>query len=331
MIIKEWNDSQSKNDLDTLSGLLKKFETTTEQRKKIEQEMKNIVSGMKAQNEMAYQLNFHFKDSKNYIVLHDIRLEHEGLVAQIDHLIINRCMDVFVCESKNFAQGVRFNEQLEFSSFFNGKSFGMASPIEQNKRHIELFHRMIKDKKIAWPTSMIRSHAPSFYNVILVGNQAKIDRPKNLKLPHQTEVMKGDQFKSWLDKQVEENNASLLKVVSQETLMDLGLEIKKRDQSKSVFCDWEKRWGLTQLKNDHEHEKKPDPNKIRDQKTFEEKTHIPAILNKEQETIEIKTKDKEKKKYHCAQCQKELEPAVAKFCFFNKEKMKGQLLCRDHQ
>ncbi|NTV47823.1 MAG: NERD domain-containing protein, partial [Chlorobiales bacterium] len=43
------------------------------------------------------------KNSKNWAVIHDLRLEHENQVAQIDHLMINRSFDFYVLESKNYA------------------------------------------------------------------------------------------------------------------------------------------------------------------------------------------------------------------------------------
>ena len=43
-----------------------------------------------------------------------IRIDHRGRVAQIDHLLINRFLDIFVLESKNYYYGVKISEGGEF-------------------------------------------------------------------------------------------------------------------------------------------------------------------------------------------------------------------------
>ena len=61
---------------------------------------------MKGEAEAAYEMEFHYGASKNWMVLHDLRLECEGRVAQIDHLLLNRFLEIYVCESKRFSEGV---------------------------------------------------------------------------------------------------------------------------------------------------------------------------------------------------------------------------------
>lgn len=45
--------------------------------------------------------------------MHDLRLDIEGQVAQIDHLVISSMLEVFVCESKSYTGGVTVNEHGE--------------------------------------------------------------------------------------------------------------------------------------------------------------------------------------------------------------------------
>jgi hypothetical protein len=55
-----------------------------------------------------------YKDSKNWVIIHDLRIEYGGLVAQIDHLLINRFLDFYVLETKHYSQGVKVTERGEF-------------------------------------------------------------------------------------------------------------------------------------------------------------------------------------------------------------------------
>lgn len=108
MIIKEADDKKSQ--IATLEALGARRDASPEVRKRIEQEIRNIRSGIKGEEEAAYEINFHFGATKNYAVIHDLRIEVEGRVAQIDHLLIGRFLDIWVCETKSFCEGIAINE-----------------------------------------------------------------------------------------------------------------------------------------------------------------------------------------------------------------------------
>ena len=127
MIIKQAEDRN--RDIEELTSLLALPDIDGATKNKITREIKNTQSGIKGEAEAAYQMNFHFSDSKRWMVIHDLRLEHKGNVAQIDHLILNRFLEIYVCESKRFAEGIAINEHGEFSAFYQGKAYGIPSPI----------------------------------------------------------------------------------------------------------------------------------------------------------------------------------------------------------
>ena len=52
--------------------------------------------GIKGQKEFAYLIDFDLAKSKRMVVIHDLRLEINGRVAQIDHLLIHRSLTVFI-------------------------------------------------------------------------------------------------------------------------------------------------------------------------------------------------------------------------------------------
>ena len=83
---------------------------SAETRARIDKEIRTIRAGAKGEAEAAYEIDFHFGASRNWAVIHDLRLQHQGMVAQIDHVLIGRAMDFWVCESKHFSEGVSINE-----------------------------------------------------------------------------------------------------------------------------------------------------------------------------------------------------------------------------
>ena len=113
--------------------------------------------------------------TKNWAVIHDLRLEHNGRVAQIDHLLIGRFFDVFVIESKNLKTAVRVNGDGEFEVRNKWGWKGMASPVEQNKRHIQVLSSLIQDEKLM-PMRLGFQIQPRFHNWVLVAPECQLSK-----------------------------------------------------------------------------------------------------------------------------------------------------------
>lgn len=71
-------------------------------------------AGIKGESQSAYLIDFHFAAPPNWAVIHDLRVEHDSRVAQVDHLLINRWLECFVLESKHFNAGIKISEDGEF-------------------------------------------------------------------------------------------------------------------------------------------------------------------------------------------------------------------------
>ena len=136
MILKHPDDKQA--DLALLRTLLIHPAADEAKKKRIDLEMKKIQAGIRGEAEAAYEMQVLYGQADNWAVIHDLRIETGGVVAQIDHLIINSWLDMWVCESKNFSEGVGINEHGEFAAFFGGRPHGVPSPVEQNNRHMLL-------------------------------------------------------------------------------------------------------------------------------------------------------------------------------------------------
>lgn len=193
MIIKS-ADNKSES-LAILEQLLNHPSITDKQRKSIEQELRLSKAGLKAESDAAYLIDFDFKDTKNYAVIHDLRLELNGRVAQIDHLIINRTLDVFVLETKSFHSGLKINEKGEFLRWNDYKKTfeGMSSPIEQNQRHIKVLAAAFE--QIELPRRLGFRLVPKLTSVILISPNARIDRPH---IFDTSSVIKADSLKRYI-------------------------------------------------------------------------------------------------------------------------------------
>ena len=190
-----------------------------------------LKSGIKGEKEAAYLIDSDYGDTnKNWCVIHDLRVEHGGRMAQIDHLLINRFLDFFVLESKHFNNGIRIKETGEFEQWNDFKKAyeGMASPIEQNERHIKVLKDIVSS--IDLPTRIGIRIAPTFHSLVLINTAARIDRPKKFDT---SKVIKADNLKTTMDSRINEIGvlatfASTAKLVSSDTVEYIAKQLVGR-------------------------------------------------------------------------------------------------------
>lgn len=301
MLLKSADTHQQ--DLEELTRLLALDTVSTEIKKKIEYEIRKLKSGIRGETEAAYNINFHYAQNKNWAVIHDLRIEYQGEFAQIDHLLFNRFMEVYVCESKRFCEGIEINEYGEFSAFYQGKPYGIPSPLEQNNRHIELLTRLFSSDVIDFPLRLGLKLKPKMLSLILVANSAQIIRPKNSKkIDGLDRIIKNEQVYKRIRKDIDEEYnpfaiiSSMSKMVSAETVQEFAQSILRLH--KPLHKNWRAYFGIAD-----ELEKIP-PISTENVISTEDSTHL-----------------------CCEDCQRVLTPKVITFCQTNETRFKGRLYC----
>jgi hypothetical protein len=216
----------------------------------IERELKAIRSGVYGERDSAYYIDFYFGDSKNWAVIHDLRLEHKGQVAQIDHLLINRFFDVYVLESKNYSYKLKITPEGEFQVYYGKEYIGIPSPIEQNKRHIHLLDLFLKSHNIL-PKRIGVSIRPRFKNLILVSPKSIITRPPDKKFDTSC-VIKVDTLRTRIDREVDKwhpltNFTTISKYCSSSTLVRTAKRLAAFHRPQRV--DYRAKFGLRAQKD----------------------------------------------------------------------------------
>jgi hypothetical protein len=319
MLIKQADDKTG--DVEALKALAARPDASADTRKKIEQEIRNLQSGMKGEAEAAYEMGFHYGESKNWMVLHDLRLECGGRTAQIDHLLINRFLEIYVCESKRFSEGVAINEQGEFAAFFGSKPYGIASPLEQNRRHMAVLEAVFKTGQVAPPKRLGFTITPSLHGLVLVSKTARISRPK-AKTEGIEMVIKNDQLKAKIDRDIDKDNNILgaTKIIGQDTLEDFARRLAAAHEP--IRFDWAAKFGLPTVA--------PAPVSPVKTATKEQSVATPAVTPAPAVPQEASGDDK-KSKLACTTCGTVVAYNVAKFCWFNKPRFGGKVFCMDCQ
>ena len=82
MILKHKDDVAPQ--LEELERLLKSPALTKRQRDEIEEEIWMIRAGAKGEKEAAYHIDFGWKNGVNSVVIHDLRIEHQGVSHRLD-------------------------------------------------------------------------------------------------------------------------------------------------------------------------------------------------------------------------------------------------------
>lgn len=194
------------------------------QRAQISEQIRNLRSGDRGEAEAAYEIDLHFGQSPHWMIVHDLRIEHRGFVAQIDHLMINRLLEFWVLESKRFANGVKINEHGEFTSYFEGRPRGAPSPIEQNRRHLKLLGGVIDDGVIALPSRLGFTMKPALKSLVLI-SQGAITRPKKPVQGIET-VIKNDQLATTVNRALDTVSPLVLtRLVGKDTLEGVGQQV----------------------------------------------------------------------------------------------------------
>ena len=327
MIIKAADEKKSH--ITTLQSLQHRSDCPPETYKRIGQEIRNIQAGIKGEDEAAYEMKVHWGESKNWMVIHDLRIEYGDLVAQIDHLIVNRWLEIWVCESKHFSEGVAINEHGEFAAFFGSKPYGVPSPIEQNNRHTLILKRFFESGAVKLPTRLGFTIKPDLKSLVLVSKHARISRPK-AKVEGLDCVIKNDQLYKAIDKSVDGNNNPLLmaKVIGQDTLEAVCRDIAK--QHKPIRFNWHAKFGLPTNPPVVASVPTPAPEVV------QEVVQVKSVVQPsgDSSAVPAATKeegDKPKQKLICASCSAPVLYSVAKFCWFNKPRFGGKVYCMDCQ
>lgn len=162
-------------------------------RKWAEKELLALRLGLQGERDAAHYLERAFGSSANVAVLHDLRLEADGAVAQIDHLLFDRLLTFYLLETKTFGGDLHINAHGEFHVEYRGRRrYGIPSPLEQSRRHEPVLRSTLDRLGIVGRAGI----PPTFVHVVLVHPKAVIHRPTKDAVDTSA-IIKADQFPEW--------------------------------------------------------------------------------------------------------------------------------------
>jgi len=157
-------------------------------------------AGIKAEKQMAFYLKREFEKDTNIFVFNNLRIEHEGEVAQIDHLILHPYGFALV-ESKSVTDSVEINEYDEWIRWYNDKPTGMRSPIIQLEMQRKVLVRELEANasKLLGKLVGIQTHfgGRKYDKLVAISDQGRIVRKQKT-----NDIYKADMVTSVLRKRI---------------------------------------------------------------------------------------------------------------------------------
>ena len=154
------------------------------------------LAGRKAEEQMAFYLRRFFVSSADVDVLNYLRIDLNGEVGQMDHLVLHP-FGLLIVESKSVSDGVQITDDGQWMRWFNRKPSGMASPITQaqlqGKLLKELLGKTVKQKGFF---DQVRLDV-----LVAISDGGTITWPKSGALP---EVCKADQVPDRINHRIDQ-------------------------------------------------------------------------------------------------------------------------------
>lgn len=314
MILKPADDKEKR--LKLLQDLQLSSTLNFRQKKWLREESSRFQKGIQGERESAFYLDSYFKNNENYVVIHDLRFVHDGDVAQIDHLVINRGIGIYLIETKNYSGNLLINERGEFTVEYDEDRFGIPSPLEQSHRHERVLKRLLERLEIGGRTGA----SLDCYHLVMLHPKAKIERPPT-KAFDTSNVIKADQFPTWHGKFVEKKFGltDALKMAvnfrSRDTIKEWGDKLIRQHRPASLidlpeFMQPGQAQTAQAVKSDLPGHRQPvdTPEK-------------PALI----------TTGEPVKTLICRSCNAKISFAEGKFCWNNAARFGGLQYCREHQ
>lgn len=302
MLIKSADDKS--NRIALLEGWQMSTRLDQSQKDWLRTELSNLRKGIQGERDAAFYIDSYYRDSENHAVIHDLRIIVNGVVAQIDHLIINRTLHCYVLETKNYNANISISNHGEFSvTYVNEKTIGIPSPIEQSKRHEQVLIGLLDNLDIKPRAGIERQ----FHHVVLIDPKGLIKRPEADQFDSSM-VIKSDQFESWRQKHIN-------KTVNVMTFMPMLVNLRGAASLKELA------------------EKIARQHRPSDLMTMPDWMKPKAELSPQPLLVSPAPVEKLTARYFCAKCKKGISQAAFSFCFNagNKSKFGGRAYCMDHQ
>ncbi|WP_238916833.1 HRDC domain-containing protein [Clostridium sp. YIM B02555] len=229
--IKEFG---AENDnIKVLDELLSKLKSD-EKKELVNKEIKAMKRGLQGEKTVDFEL-------KNcvlpFLYLHDVRIEYDERSSQIDYLVITKKY-ICVIETKQLLGDVNINSDGEFIRVYKNKNGyenkeGMLSPIEQNRKHVNLIKRILKE--------VFECDNVPVKSLVIMANPKAIIRKKYAPEEIQNQIIRAENLGNYIEKLENELKKAVFK---EESAFKIAEYFKEKHTP--INIDYKAKFGITE-------------------------------------------------------------------------------------
>lgn len=142
----------------------------------IERELKRLNPEGNVARTASHFINFYCADCPDWAIIHDLKIESNGFATQIDHILINKFLDIHLFESRNYNDNIKISADGEFLVFDGYRYQSVDSPLEENIKRTQVLADLLIENKIL-PKRLGISLKPKISSYVLVSPGANVLRP----------------------------------------------------------------------------------------------------------------------------------------------------------
>jgi Nuclease-related domain len=211
----------------------------------IERELKRLNPNGNVARTAFHFINFYCANCPDWAIIHDLKIESNGLAAHIDHILINKFLDFHLFESRNYNDNLKITADGEFLVFDGSCYQSIDSPLEENKRRAQVLTDLLVENSIL-PKRLGISLKPKIASYVLVCPGANVLRPPE-SVCDTSSVVTADYLTKTLLRQLErlkktfERIKSLPKSFKQDTLAKVAAKLAAMNKPdrvdyRRIFC-----------------------------------------------------------------------------------------------
>lgn len=206
-------------------------------RSALQAERRALLEALKSGRDACCCLDNFFRESHEWAVIHDLRLEMGDHEAHFDHLLIGRRLEIYVINSRSYYSG------LASSSEGDGLSPFAASPLGRAARQIRFLRHYLEHNGLL-PSRLGVNIRPAFRPVVLLAPLTPLSHSvSGTTVPE--EVVRADRFLRTFSRGKVAGMKGLVgmaRQVSTATLHEMSARLAQRHLPKRV--DYAVRYGL---------------------------------------------------------------------------------------
>ncbi len=331
MLIKAKDDPAQ--DIALLENLLQRADLPADKRAAIEAELARLRSGLRGERDVAYYLDFEFRQDPDWAVIHDLRLVVKGRAAQIDHVLINRWLEIYVLESKAFRHGLKVSRDGQFM-FWNAqkrKYQPIPSPVAQARRHQRVLDELIQAE--IWPRLRRPLPPPRYFPLVLVAPTSRLIWEDGVPDEVRKAVMLADAFaddlRRYTRKWLQPGKGGRAPLLTSGQLEALARRIVRYHQPARV--DYYERFRLPRRPKKARATREATASYGRARPKAAAATTPAPAAEAAASAASPQPEATSGRRYFCAKCGKTISRRVAMFCFQHKERFGGRAYCLDCQ